>query len=361
MENVKVDFNRGLRRSKRMSETVQTRKPEPPTLRTPVPGAHAAALMRVSARFLLLIVLVFGPAMSHGEGPPQVVARVNSVPITLNDVDTEITVIISRTLYHKDSSPEKREALRKEAIENLIEKELEYEEAKRQGITVDGAKVKERLREVKKSFPSEKEFNEALSRNNMTVRKYEERIERGFILEEIFRAEVEEKAKVGDEEIREYYEKNRNNYRELEKIKLRHIVIMFEPSKGSEDKDRAKKKAEEILARAKAGEDFGALAYETSEDVYKVKGGELGYVHRGRMDPELEKTAFALKVGEIMGPIETEYGYYIIKIEDRKPEKQYSFDEVKGEIRNMLEKKAKEERKTAWIKSLKEKAKIEYQ
>lgn len=317
--------------------------------------------MRIFLGFLVVIALCSGSWVSHAEEPSKVLARANGVPITVKQVEDEINRAVSRTLYHREVSPEKREEFRKEAIERLIEKELGYQEAKRQGIKVDREKIEERVGEMKKKFPSEKAFNEALKKNGLTIKKYEEALERELLVEKIFRAEVEEKAKIGDVEVREQYEKNKNKYRELEKIKLRHIAIMFDPSKGREDKDRAKKKADEILGRAKAGEDFSALASETSEDVYKVKGGELGYVHRGRMEPELEKTAFALKTGEIMGPVETEYGYYVIKLEDRKPEKQFSFDEVKAEIRKELERKAKEERKTAWIKSMREKAKIEYE
>jgi peptidyl-prolyl cis-trans isomerase C len=360
LETLRADFNTCFRSSKSLSKESQTLNSGLHAFRTAVPEIRVAVLRRIFLFFLQAMILCCGPSVSHGEDPSKIVAEVNNAPITAGEVENEITRIISGALYHKDFSPEKREKFRKQAIESLIDKTLAYQEAERRGIKADRKKVEATLAEVKKKFPSEKAFHDALKKNNVTLEKYEERIGRDFVTEEIFRSEVDDKAKVGEDQVREYYENNKSTYKELEQIKLSHIMVMFDPSEGKEDRDRARKKAEEILSRAKAGEDFNALGSETSGDVYKVKAGELDYIHRGRMDPEIEDSAFALKVGEVMGPVETEYGYYIIRLDNRKPENQRSFDEVKGEIRTMLEKKAREERKTAWITSLKEKAKIEY-
>jgi parvulin-like peptidyl-prolyl isomerase len=323
-------------------------------------GGAAVKSMRIFICFLMVMTLCLGFGLARAGEPAKVLVKVNDVPITLNEVEDEVTRIVSQTLYHREASPEKREALRKDALEKLIEKELEYQEAKRQGIKADSEKIKESTEEVRGRFPSEKAFNEVLKKNNLTMKQFKERVARELVIDQVFRAEVEEKAKSGDAEIRGHYEKNREQYRELEKIKLRHIVIMFDPSKGAEDKERAGAKAGEMLKRVKAGEDFAALASEYSEDSYKTKGGDLGYVERGRMDAEMEKVAFSLKTGETMGPVETEYGFYLIKVEDKKPERQLSFDEVKERVKKELEAKKKEERKTEWIRSLREKAKIEY-
>lgn len=81
----------------------------------------------------------------------------------------------------------------------------------------------------------------------------------------------------------------------------------------------AKKKAEEILAKAKAGEDFAKLATENSQDPGSAaNGGDLGYFGKGKMVPEFEKAAFDAKAGDIVGPIKTVYGYHIIKVVDKK-------------------------------------------
>lgn len=339
---------------------VQITKPTCQTFRTPEFDIRVVKPMSIFLVFLIAITLCSGSGLSYADDPSRVAATVNDVPITFAEVEEEINRVIARALYHRDVSPEKREAFRKEALERLIEKELGYQEAKRREIKAEKEKIREKVEEVKKRFPSEKAFEEALKRRSLTLKKYEELIEKEFIADKIFRAEVDDKAKTGDAELKAYYDGNMHRYREQEKIKVRHIMIMFDPSKGEEDKERARAKAMEALKRIKAGEDFATLAHEYSEDSYKAKGGDLGYIHRGRMEPDIEKAAFGLKTGETMGPAETEQGFYLIKVEDRIPERQLSFDEVKERIRSELEGRKKEETRKEWVNSLREKAKIEY-
>jgi len=308
----------------------------------------------------MVIALCAASRTSHAEEPSKVLAKVNGVPITFRAVEAEIDTIIAQTLYHRDVTPEKRETLKKEALERLIVKELEYEEAIKQGIKAGREEIQERVEEIKKKVPSEKEFRAILKKNNLTMKKYEELVGKELIIAKIYNAEVENEIRIGDDDMKTYYENNMGMYREPEKIRLRHIVIMFDPAKGEADKEKARVKAEELLKRVKSGEDFAALASEFSEDSYKARGGELGYLSRGMMEPEMEKAAFSLQVGEIMGPVETEYGFYIIKIEDKQPERQLAFDEVKERVKKEVERKKREERKAEWIDSLKAKAKIEY-
>ncbi|MBC8412244.1 MAG: peptidylprolyl isomerase [Nitrospira sp.] len=137
---------------------------------------------------------------------------------------------------------------------------------------------------------------------------------------------------------------------------------------GIEDKKKKKTRtreeamalAKDLLERIKGGEDFAAIAYEFSDDPYRVKGGDIGYIHRGMFIPELEPLAFDMEIGEIMGPLETEHGVYIIKVEDRKSGQQFSFDEVRDKINNELTEERKTIRLKEWLEALREKAGIEF-
>jgi len=320
-----------------------------------------SSFTKIFCGFFVGMTLCAAPGSSHAAEPSKVLAKVNGVPITESEVEYETGKIASRNLYHNQNVPsEKRAAFEKEALENLINQELEYQEAKRQGITADKEEINERVGEVKKRFASEGEFKATLKKNNLTLAKYEESIRKALLIEKIVSAEVEKKAEVSDDEEKAYYENNKERFKEPEMIKVRHIAIGFDPSKGTEDMARAKGKAEEILKMANSGEDFATLAREYSDDSYRDKGGDLGYVPRGRMDPELEKVAFSLKPGEIIGPVETRRAYYIIKMVEKKPERTSSFDEVKEGLRKVLEARKMEERSIEWIASLRKKAKIEY-
>ncbi len=112
---------------------------------------------------------------------------------------------------------------------------------------------------------------------------------------------------------------------ENEVVKARHILI----SANDNNLDSAKAEADKIMKKAKSGSDFAELAMTHSEDPgSKTKGGDLGYFGKGRMVPEFDKACFENNVGDVVGPIKTQFGYHIIKIEDKKSE-EIKFSEIK--------------------------------
>jgi peptidyl-prolyl cis-trans isomerase C len=153
-------------------------------------------------------------------------------------------------------------------------------------------------------------------------------IKRSAVLENAYLSDLDKNADklVTDEEIANYYNDHLN---EFEEVRARHILISTQPqppgpnAKPGEQpkalsKDEARKKAEEVLAKARKGEDFAALAKQYSDDSSsKEKGGEYTF-GRGQMVPEFEKAAFSMKPGEISDLVETQFGYHIIKLEERK-------------------------------------------
>ncbi|GAB7021864.1 peptidylprolyl isomerase [Salidesulfovibrio brasiliensis] len=141
---------------------------------------------------------------------------------------------------------------------------------------------------------------------------------------------------VSDEEAKQFYEASPKAFTEPEQAKARHILIATEQGASKEAIEEARKKAEEVLARLKKGEDFGKLALTYSEGPSASKGGELGWFPRGVMDPNFEQAAFDLKVGEISEPVKTPFGWHIIKLEERKEANKLPFDEVKGRIKTTL-------------------------
>jgi parvulin-like peptidyl-prolyl isomerase len=118
---------------------------------------------------------------------------------------------------------------------------------------------------------------------------------------------------------------------------LEEIPESIRPIVSEDEKNQVKARAEAILKRTKAGEDFAKVAQAYSEDQgSKAKGGDLGYFTLGRMVPEFEDAAFYTDPGEISGIVETQYGYHIIKVEDHINARQRSFEEMKDYIREKL-------------------------
>jgi len=154
---------------------------------------------------------------------------------------------------------------------------------------------------------------------------------------------LEKTISISDSEINNYYTRNKENeFTEEEEVKASHILFKVESDASEEEKDKVKAKAEEVLEEAKKPDaDFAALAGEYSEDEGSAKkGGDLGFFKRGRMVPEFEEAAFNLESGKISDLVESQYGYHIIKVEEKKEEDVKPLDEVRSEIQKKL---AKEE------------------
>lgn len=146
--------------------------------------------------------------------------------------------------------------------------------------------------------------------------------------------------KVTPDEVKQVYEANKRQYTTQEERQASHILIAVKPDASPEDKAAAKKKAEEILDKARAHpDDFAALAKEFSQDPGSAaQGGDLGSFARGSMVKPFEDAVFGAKVGDIVGPVETNFGYHIIKVTGITPAHVQSLGEVNGRIEADLRK-----------------------
>lgn len=276
-----------------------------------------------------------------------IVAKVNGAAITERELEAEVNRLIPRATYHGNVSDEKRKEFREKALENLIDQELQYQDGVAKGLKPDKKKVKERMELIRKRFKSKKDYKSALEREGITEDELRSRVEKGVLALEAISSTVTEPSRMSDEALRDYYDKNISKFKQPESVRLRIF--------SSKDKAKAK----DALSKIKAGKDFEDVAEDMSEDNYRVKGGDLGYIHKGRIYPELEEAAFKMKIGEVSGLISTEKGWFIIRVEDKKPERQLSFDDAKDKLRKELEKNRTDESMEKWMSELQSRAKIE--
>lgn len=145
---------------------------------------------------------------------------------------------------------------------------------------------------------------------------------------------------LSDEEIKSFYDKNKDKYVQAEKRRSHHILI-----ETGKDAAAAEKKAQEVLAEAKAGKDFGELAKKHSQDPGSApKGGDLDWAERTYFDPAFADALFSMSAGEIRGPVKSQYGYHIIRLDEIQPSKGRSLDEARPEIEAQLRKDKAAER-----------------
>ncbi len=148
---------------------------------------------------------------------------------------------------------------------------------------------------------------------------------------------------VSDEEARTYYQNHPKEFTRPEQVRARHILLKLPPEASKEKREEILKKAQEILSRIQAGEDFAKAAQSESQDeATSGKGGDLGFFSRGNLNPALEAAAFKLDTGKVSEPILTPQGYDLIKVEEKKPETEPDFESVKDKIvEKLLEEKAR--------------------
>ena len=138
--------------------------------------------------------------------------------------------------------------------------------------------------------------------------------------------------KISDEDVEETYRDSQSLYVQPEQIKARHILIRLAEDADEETANAAREKTEKILEQAKQGEDFADLATRNSDDSTASKGGDLGFFKQGQMVAPFEEAAFALNPGEISPVVRTQFGYHIIKVEEKQEEQTQSLEQVRDQI-----------------------------
>jgi peptidyl-prolyl cis-trans isomerase C len=157
---------------------------------------------------------------------------------------------------------------------------------------------------------------------------------------------------VSDEDARLYYRSHKDDYKVPDQIKVRHILLRLRKNADEEVVQQTRRRAEDILKKAKAGEDFAVLAAAFSEDPgSRDSGGDLGWVVRSKLDPTFAKAAFAAEKGQVVGPVRSAYGFHLLKVEDRRPARQLPYEAVAERIRKELLSRLKESKTHEFIEA----------
>lgn len=268
--------------------------------------------MRRVTVLILTVFLLFACAKKKEEKEPYL-AKVGNIKITQADFEREFKNLpdFAQKMFEGSSGKEK-------FLDELVKKELLYQEA------------------LKKKLDKDEGY-----------RRRVESFEKITLIGLLFEKEIESKAKVSDQEVKDYYEKNKDTFTAVSKIRVSQILLKTEGE------------AKKILERLKKGEEFASIAKKSSIDTVSAKkGGDLGFFSKGQMVPELEAVAVKLKPGEISEPVKTQSGYHIIKITDKKGEV-IEFDRVKDLISQHLSEEKQKEVFDSYMEGLRKTYKIE--
>lgn len=291
--------------------------------------------------------------------PAAVVAKVNGVSITRAEVDRAKKVLLSQNRMTQPMTPDIAQKVEEAAVNQLIAKELLYQAGRKLEIKDLDKQVQERVSQGKARFPSQEEYLKTLKNMDMTEKDVETFAREDLVINNLIEKDVVAKTAVSDEEAKKFYNDNIDKFKRDETVKASHILIKVEPNASADDKKKAKEKAEAILKQVKGGADFAEVAKKESGCPSAPQGGDLGFFGKGQMVPPFEKAAFALKPGEVSDVVETQFGYHIIKLTDKRPAETVTFEETKDRIVQFLKQQKVQEGISEFVEGLKKKAKIE--
>ncbi|HET7498278.1 MAG TPA: peptidylprolyl isomerase, partial [Candidatus Eisenbacteria bacterium] len=258
----------------------------------------------------------------------RIAAIVNKSVILSSDVDDQTQQAAARfNVDPSDSASMKK--LRKEVLDQLVEKQVILAEATRLGVVVPPKDVNEavnqEIEQLKERLGGAQAFQAALTQEKTTEaalrKRYEPDVKDQLVIMRTVGREVQNKVTVTDAEVRAYYQANRDSIaKKPESLKLAHILVAFEPD--SQQVRRARVRADSIrnvLAKPGKAATFADMAAQLSDDPSGRRGGDLGTFGKGDMVPEFEEVAFALKPMEISNPVRTRFGYHVIQVLEHFP------------------------------------------
>jgi peptidyl-prolyl cis-trans isomerase C len=313
---------------------------------------------------LVIMVLLVGATTAAAQsGAPDrgfdEIARVNGVVITRREFQVEYRQAVDQ--HAREGQPVNEAyiaSVRRTVIQRMVEEELLYQESQKLGIVVSAEEIDAEVAAARARFQDGAEFEQELSRLHMDETQYRRKLHRQRAVARAIERLVTPSISVSEEEIRQFYDANAKRYQIPEKIRLSHIVIRIPPGENPEDQTATRLKIEMIKKRLDQGEDFGLLARQYTEEPRREQGGDVGYVQRGQLPPQLDAAAFVLEVGENSPILVTPQGFHLIRVTDRQPKKVITFENARPDIRRTLLKLKRDRALRLVIDSLRQKSDI---
>lgn len=289
---------------------------------------------------------------------PDVIATVNGEVINKAEFEGALQALEGRAGGPMPS--DQRDRILRGMLDDMIAFKLLVQEVAARKIVVPDADIDAQIAKVRSQFPSDAQFQQALAAQKVTLEKLRDNARTQLGVEKLLESEVAGKIAVTPAAIEDFYKKNLDKFQQTARVRASHVLITIPQNADAATKEKAKAKAEAVLAEIKGGKDFAAVAKENSQDPGSAaSGGDLGFFQQGQMVPAFDEVAFKLNPGEMSGVVESPFGFHIIKVAEKQAARVVPLEEAKPQIEQFLTGQNRQTQAQSFVSTLKAKAKID--
>lgn len=312
----------------------------PRTSRAPISAAAVLAAVAALALF---------PACREKKAPaidPNTIALVNGEIITRGTFEKKLQEEVASVDAVEPRSPEQIEPMRRALLDDLIDRTLLLQEARRLNIAPTPEEVDRRVLRMSADFASVQGFDEALAQGQITQPELKRETAELLAIEKLFGEHVYPRVAVTEEEIRQYFEEHKDAFSVPEQVHAQQIVV------------KSLEEARRIQALLRQGKKFPDLARKYSLSADAKVGGDLGFFPRGQMPPAFDEVCFRLAVGQVSDVVTTDYGFHLFKVLERKPAQKRELVDVRAQVEAKLLELKRAEAERTHIAGLRQQATI---
>ncbi|MBI4864325.1 MAG: SurA N-terminal domain-containing protein [Candidatus Riflebacteria bacterium] len=300
-------------------------------------------------------------SMNHGARDDlPLAARVNGQPITRLALESVLADVIEHYARKGQTvTPEERHTLERQVLDQLVERELIFQECRRLDRKVDDETLETRMGDLARKFGGAAAMTLLLARQGLSLDDVRSGFQRDLLIDDYIESVLYSGVRVSDAETRGFFDDNRARFRIQEQVRVSLLTLSLGKRPPAGTVRRAREAMAALGDRLRAGDDFHVVGKEANAQRDDIQVSDLGFITRGRLLPDLEAAAFLLWAGQLSPVVITPVGMHILKVSDHLIDRDLRFDEVAPEISKLLLSRKREDAARERLVGLKQTALIE--
>jgi peptidyl-prolyl cis-trans isomerase SurA len=292
----------------------------------------------------------------------RIVAIVNDEVITLSELNSAFEPYQAK-LEASYKGAEREKALTEtklDLLNRMIDNLLMEQQSRKAGIVIKDEEVTVTINELlERRNISQDDFRQAVAREGTTLEAYRKGIRDQLVRIRLVQREIKSKVAVSNEEIGVYYRKNREDYEGKEAVRIKQILLLLPKEASPDAREKLRGDAGAIHKRLLSGDPFEVISAKYSQGPTAAAGGDIGYIEKGMMLPEVEAIAFSLPLSQLSDVIESSVGFHIIQVIDRRGAGVKPIESVREEIREKINMEKVGKKFDEWLDALRTRSHIE--